>query len=370
MLTFIPESRLSTKRRFVKNIAVLCGGKSPEHEISVRSAKNILSAIDREKFRIQLIGIDRRGQWRLMEESQLTEEVPPVGTPLALVPGRHPGQIIQLEDQQPIEQPDAIFLILHGPQGEDGTIQGLLRILDLPFVGPDVLASSAAMDKDLAKRVLREAGLRVARGAVFHFHERDRIDYEELTKQFGGPLFVKPANMGSSVGVHKVKSGDQMTDAIADAFLYDTKILVEEMIHGRELECAVLGNEDPKTTAVGEVVTAEEYSYEAKYVSQTAADLRIPAEVSPEDLAKLREVAKRAYQALCCEGLSRVDMFLTEDGEVYVNEVNTLPGFTSISMYPKLWEKAGLAYPDLIEQLIGLAIERHERRRGLKTSWK
>lgn len=354
----------------MKNIIVLFGGKSPEHEISVRSAKNILAAIDRQKFRVQLIGIDRQGTWRLMEESQLTEEVPPVGAPLAIVPGRETGQLIRLDNQQAIEQPDAVFGIVHGPMGEDGTIQGLLRVLELPFVGPDVLGSAAAMDKDIAKRVLRDAGLNVARGQVFHTHEKDLIRYEELTARFGSPLFVKPANMGSSVGVHKVTSAEKLKAAVADAFLYDRKIIIEEMIHGRELECAVLGNENPQTTSVGEVVTAEEYSYEAKYISQTAAALHIPAQVSDTELAELRSVAKRAYQALCCEGLSRVDMFLTKDGIVYVNEVNTLPGFTNISMYPKLWEKAGIAYPELVERLIQLAIDRRRAQKALKTNWR
>jgi D-alanine-D-alanine ligase len=354
----------------LRNIALLCGGKSPEHEISVRSAKNILGAIDRQKFQVQLIGVDRQGQWRLLEESALTEEVPQVGIPLAIIPGMNPGQIIRLDNHQPIEQPEAIFLIMHGPQGEDGTIQGLLRILDFPFVGPDVLGSAVAMDKDLAKRVLREAGLKVARGQVFHAHEKANIHYGELSNRFGRPIFVKPANMGSSVGVHKVTSADELTAAVRDAFLYDTKILIEEMIVGRELECAVLGNENPRTTAVGEVITAEEYSYEAKYISQTAAQIQIPAKVSEEELTRMRSVAKQAYQALCCEGLSRVDMFLTEDGVVYVNEVNTLPGFTSISMYPKLWAADGIDYPTLIEELIQLAINRYQKQKALKTNWK
>ena len=259
---------------------------------------------------------------------------------------------------------------MHGPLGEDGTIQGLLRVLELPFVGPDVLGSAAAMDKDLAKRILRDAGLNVARGQVFHAHEKDQIRYEELTARFGSPIFVKPANMGSSVGVHKVTGAEKLRTAVADAFLYDRKIIIEEMIHGRELECAVLGNEDPQTTAVGEVVTAEGYTYEAKYVSDTAAALHIPAKVSEPELAELRSVAKKAYQALCCEGLSRVDMFLTNAGTVYVNEINTLPGFTNISMYPKLWEKAGVAYPELIERLIQLAIDRNQARKALKTNWR
>ena len=356
----------------MKNIALICGGKSPEHEISVRSAKNILSAIDRSQFRVTLIAIDRQGRWRLQEESQLGKFVAAEGPQLALLPGNETGQIIRLDNGQPIEQPAAIFLILHGPQGEDGTIQGLLRILDLPFVGPDVLGSSVAMDKDVAKRLLKEAGLNVARGIVVHAHERDTLDYEQLTKQFGSPVFVKPANMGSSVGVHKVKTAAQFDAAIKDAFQYDTKLLIEEMIHGRELECAVLGNELPEATKAGEVVivSEEEYSFDAKYENADAAQLMIPAEVSEAELERLRSVAIRAYQALNCEVLSRVDMFLTAEGKVYVNEINTLPGFTNISMYPALWKEAGIAYPVLITRLIELSISRHEARKQLKTSWR
>lgn len=354
----------------VKNIALICGGKSPEHEISVRSAKNVLRAIDRSLFRVTLIGIGRGGRWRLLEESQLGKFVPDEGPQLALVPGNTGGQIIRLDNQQPIGQPEAVFLIMHGPQGEDGTIQGLIRILDLPFVGPDVLGSSVAMDKDVAKRLLREAGLNVARGIVVHAHERGSLSYEKLTREFDSPLFVKPANMGSSVGVHKVKTAEQFKTAVEDAFLYDTKLLIEEMIHGRELECAVLGNEHPEATKVGEIVTAEEYSFDAKYESEDAAKLLIPAEVSDEELGRLRLAAVQAYKALNCEVLSRVDMFLTGEGKVYINEVNTIPGFTNISMYPALWEEAGVPYTQLITRLIELSVSRYEARKRLKTSWR
>ena len=363
---------ITTKQKTMKNIALICGGKSPEHEISVRSAKNILSAIDRSQFRVTLIAIDRQGRWRLQEESQLGKFVAAEGPQLALLPGNETGQVIRLDNGQPIEQPDAIFLILHGPQGEDGTIQGLLRILDLPFVGPDVLGSSVAMDKDVAKRLLKEAGLNVARGIVVHPHQQDSLDYGKLTQELGSPVFVKPANMGSSVGVHKVKTAAQFDAAIKDAFQYDTKLLIEEMIHGRELECAVLGNELPEATKVGEVVivSEEEYSFDAKYENADAAQLIIPAEVSEEELDHLRSVAIRGYQALNCEVLSRVDMFLTAEGKVYINEINTLPGFTNISMYPALWKEAGIPYPELITRLIELAIGRYERRKQLKTSWR
>ncbi len=351
----------------MRNIALICGGKSPEHEISVRSAKNVLAAINREEFSVTLIGIDHQGAWCLLEEDQLETAIEPgLGIELCLIPGREQGQIIRLDNYQAIPQPEAIFLTLHGPYGEDGTIQGLLRVLDLPFVGPDVMGSSVAMDKEFAKRLMKEAGLNVARGMVFEANQDEDIHFDHIQELLGMPVFVKPANMGSSVGVHKVNNADELKEAIADAFLYDRKIIIEEMINGRELECAVLGNENPKVSGVGEVITEEEYSYEAKYISQTAARIKIPADVTEEELSKLQSTALKAYRALGCEVLSRVDMFLTTEGEVYVNEVNTLPGFTSISMYPKLWEAEGIPYSRLIGKLLKYAIRRHEAQRNLK----
>jgi D-alanine-D-alanine ligase len=351
----------------MKSILVLCGGKSPEHEISIRSAKNILGAIDRKKYEITLVGIDRAGSWRLIDENELGSSVEiGMGKELSFVPGRTKGQIIKTANQEAISQPDAVFLILHGPHGEDGTVQGLLRVLDLPFVGPDVLASAVAMDKEFAKRLMKEAGINVASGIVCEINQQDDIEFEDVEEVLGMPVFVKPANMGSSVGVHKVTSAIELQAAVADAFLFDRKIIIEEMIYGRELECAVLGNENPKVSRVGEVVTDAEYSYEAKYISETAAKIQIPAEVSTEELKELRATAKLAYRALGCEGMSRVDMFLTPNGEIYVNEINTIPGFTSISMYPKLWEVEGLSYPELIEELINYSIERHEAQMKLK----
>ncbi|MFT7606421.1 MAG: D-alanine-D-alanine ligase, partial [Saprospiraceae bacterium] len=289
-----------------------------------------------------------------------------MGEELSIIPGRTTGQIIRTANQQAIPKPDAVFLVLHGPHGEDGTVQGLLRVLDLPFVGPDVMASAIAMDKEFAKRLMKEAGINVASGIVCEVDEKEDIEFDEVEELLGMPVFVKPANMGSSVGVHKVTNETELQVAVADAFLYDRKIIIEEMIVGRELECAVLGNENPKVSRVGEVITEEEYSYEAKYISETTAKIQIPAEVSSEELKELRATAKLAYRALGCEGMSRVDMFLTPDGEVYVNEINTIPGFTSISMYPKLWEVEGLSYPDLIEELINYSIKRHEAQLQLK----
>jgi D-alanine-D-alanine ligase len=352
-------------------LALLFGGKSPEHAISVRSARNIFAAIPREHYEIVVIGISQNGEWFELEEGTFAAETLDIktGKALALVPGKTEGQIRYLNGDGGFPQIEVVFPITHGPYGEDGTLQGLLRHLNLPFVGPDVLGSAASMDKDVAKRLLKEADLLVANGFTFHYFEKEAIDFFAVANQLGTPLFIKPANMGSSVGVSKVENKNEFDQAIAEAFRYDHKIIVEEAIYGRELECAVLGNAEIATSSVGEVVvnTAALYDYATKYLSDTAADIVIPAaNIDNASLAKLLLVAKNAYRALNCEGMARVDMFFCEDGSVYVNEVNTLPGFTSISMYPQLWEEAGTPYSELIHELVQLALERGEREAKLE----
>lgn len=349
----------------MKNIAIVFGGKSPEHEISVRSAKNIIAAIDQSLFKLHLMGIDRKGQWRLVDLDQVGKYVPEQGVELAFIPGTK-DPIIRLDTQQVIPNIDLMYLVLHGPNGEDGTVQGMMRILDLPFIGPDVLGASAAMDKAITKSLLKEAGVKVAPGIVVHQSQKANLDYEQIVAEYGLPLFIKPANMGSSVGVHKVKGEAGFKAAIQDAFLYDQKVLIERMIVGREVECAVMGNTKPRASTIGEIITPEEYSFDAKYDDQSEAQVIIPAQVDEETMERLRSIAIKAYQTINCEVLTRVDMFLTENGEIYVNELNTLPGFTSISMFPKLWQHEGISYPDLINQLIDYALERAARRRALK----
>ena len=251
---------------------------------------------------------------------------------------------------------DAAFPVLHGPNGEDGTTQGMLKLLKIPFVGSDVLSSSVCMDKDVTKRLLRDANLKVADWITIR--SRNDLTYEEVRKKLGPIVYVKPANMGSSVGVNRVDNEANWGNTINEAFKYDSKVLVEQSVIGREVECAVLGNKNPKATGVGEVRSAGFYSYDEKYAAGSQAEIIIPAKIDPTHLALLKETAIKAYRTLECQGMSRVDMFLTQEGEVFVNEVNTIPGFTSISMYPKLWEQEGLSYSDLIDQLIELAIER------------
>ncbi len=353
-------------------LALLFGGKSPEHEVSFRSAKNIYQALDPEKYSVLLIGVSYRGSWHLLsEEDFLSRSDLPASNELPMlgwVPGDSAGQFFAIQNGKKLPSVDVVFPIIHGPYGEDGTLQGVLRQLELPFVGPDVCGSAVAMDKDVAKRLLREADLLVANGQAFSLESKDALDFVGLRNQFGLPLFIKPANMGSSVGVSKVETPQEFKKAVELAFKFDTKIIIEEGIAGRELECAVMGNEVPETTRVGEVILGSEfYDYEAKYAGESDAKVLIPApNLTEEELAKLILVARSAFKTLCCEGMARVDMFLCEDGRVYVNEVNTLPGFTSISMYPQLWQDTGIEYSQLLDHLIQLALDRHSRGQQLE----
>jgi D-alanine-D-alanine ligase len=262
-----------------------------------------------------------------------------------------------------------VFPVLHGPFGEDGTIQGLLKLANLPFVGASVLGSAIGMDKDVMKRLLRDASIPVGR---FHAYDRttaDRIQFSHIKKALGQPLFVKPANLGSSVGISKVASRPELEAAVKKAFRFDNKILIEEFIEGREIECSVLGNDDPMASLPGEIVTGHNfYSYEAKYIDDQGSRLEIPAKLPRATVKSVQEIAITTYKTLCCEGMARVDFFVKNDGQVLVNEINTIPGFTQISMYPKMWEASGIPYPKLIDRLIQLALQRFRREQRLRTS--
>ncbi|API92876.1 MULTISPECIES: D-alanine--D-alanine ligase [unclassified Virgibacillus] len=360
-----------------KKVGIIFGGKSAEHEVSLQSAKNIVDAIDRDKFEVVLIGIDKEGKWHLNEPSSylLHADNPKLiqlnksNETVAIVPGEKEKPFIQTSNAAKLDELDVVFPIVHGTLGEDGSLQGMLRLADLPFVGPDVLASSVCMDKDIAKRLLQAAGINVANGIVYRKNEQQEIDYETVAEQLGTPMFIKPANQGSSVGISKVTTEEEFYQGVKEAFNYDHKIVIEECIIGREIECSVLGNEEPKASLLGEILPQTEfYSYESKYIDEKGADLAIPADVSEETTKRVQEIAIQAFKVLECEGLARVDFFLTEAGEIYLNEVNTLPGFTKISMYPKLWEVSGLSYQDLITTLIELAIDRHKQDHQLKSS--
>lgn len=356
-----------------KHVTLIFGGKSPEHEVSVISARNIYNAVNRDLFTVSLIGIAPDGKWYLEKSEnhqQKDFKIGVEGEELFILPGYTENQIRLLSTGESIGVIDVAFPITHGPNGEDGNLQGLLNQMNIPFVGPDVLGSAVAMDKDVCKRLFQQAGIGCAEGVVLHKHLKDEVSYEQIVQELGDILFVKPANMGSSIGVSKSTDKASFYAAIEDAFLYDTKILVEKAVVGRELECAVLGNEYPTASTVGEIVMLKGfYDFENKYVNDENAQLFIPAQnLSEEIIGKIKDVAVRAYQCLNLEGLTRVDVFLTAENEVIVNEVNTLPGFTSISMYPKLWENSGIEYADLITKLLEFAIDRRSRKQSLKST--
>lgn len=358
-------------------VGIIFGGKSAEHEVSLQSAKNIIDALDKEKFTPVLIGIDKEGRWYLHKTSNylLNEDNPKLiklnqsNDPIAVVPGLTETPVIHANTAENLKDLDIIFPIVHGTLGEDGSLQGMLRLTDKPFVGPSVLSSAICMDKDIAKKLMGIAGINVAEGIVFTKQQRSQIKFAEIKQKLSTPLFIKPANQGSSVGVSKVETEVEFNVAIDDAFQYDQKIIIEECIHGREIECSVLGNENPRASLPGEVLPYTAfYSYESKYIDEKGADLAVPADLTEGEIKLVQQTAIDAFQTLQCEGLARVDFFLTDEGMLYVNEINTLPGFTKISMYPKLWEVSGLEYTELITQLIELAIERHERDGKLKSS--
>ncbi len=361
-------------------VGVLFGGKSAEHEVSLQSAKNVIDAMDSDRYEVVLIGIDKRGRWHLHDEAQrmLAErrlaalESPPAdAAQVVLLPGDERTEIVDCSSRRSLGSLDVVFPVLHGPFGEDGTVQGLLKLADVPFVGAGVLGSAVGMDKDAMKRLLSQAGIPNARGIVIRGPQRHRLDAKAIAGQLGLPLFVKPANLGSSVGISKVKTADKLAPAVELAFEYDRKVIVEECVSGRELECSVLGNEEPIASLPGEVIPQDEwYSYEAKYIDENGAVLRIPAELDAATVGRVQRMAVEAFETLCCEGMARVDFFLRPDGRLYVNEINTIPGFTRISMYPKLWEASGIRYSELVDRLIALALERARAERALKTSYR
>ena len=348
-------------------VGILFGGRSAEHEVSLQSAKNVIDALDRQKFEPVLIGIDKTGTWHLHDSTRYLRNA----ESSAEIKLAQSDQAVALLPGHPSNQVDVVFPVLHGPLGEDGTIQGLLKLADLPFVGAGVLGSAIGMDKDVMKRLLRDAGIPVTKFLVFSDYEREHIRFEEVVGTLGLPCFVKPANMGSSVGISKANGRRSFTEAIEMAFKYDTKILIERAIVGSEVECAVLGNDQPIASLPGRIIPRTDfYSYDAKYLDEDGASLEIPAQLSKELTAEVQRLALSTFKVLACEGMARVDMFLTVNGEVIVNEINTIPGFTKISMYPKLWEASGLSYADLITRLIELAIERHEKHGRLTTSFR
>lgn len=359
-----------------KNVALIFGGNSAEHEVSLRSAKNIADALDKELFHPIIIGISKEGSWyRFPDSSVFTattkivdDHLPPQAEPVALISLKGKSVLYSLQNHSTLSL-DVAFPIMHGTMGEDGTIQGLFKMMGLPFVGCGVWSSAAGMDKEIMKRLFTEAQIPNARYMLLTPHQN--TTHEQITTKLGSPFFIKPANAGSSVGVHKIKSSAEFSEKLKDAFQFDSKVLAEEFIQGREIECSVMGhNHDPEASLPGEIIPQHEfYSYEAKYLDDNGALLKIPAEISAEALDKLQSLAKKTYQVMGCDGLTRVDFFLKANGELYVNEINTIPGFTKISMYPKMWEASGVTYKELITKLIKLALEKHQSEKSLKTSY-
>jgi D-alanine-D-alanine ligase len=358
-------------------VAVVFGGRSAEHEVSLQSARNVIESLDQKRYEPVLIGIDKEGRWYLNENSiQLLDAGDPrlirlsdSRNEIALIPNGAGSQLISLANNDQIGRVDVIFPVLHGPYGEDGTIQGLAKLANLPCVGAGILGSSVGMDKDVMKRLLRDAGIPIGRFVTLTPSTKDQYSYRSLSENLGKILFVKPANLGSSVGISKVRNEKEYKDAIELAFRYDLKVVIEEEIRGREIECAILGNEDPRASIPGEVIPHTDfYSYEAKYIDADGAGLDIPAKLPGHLVKKIQDVAIATFKALECLGLARVDVFLTADEKVIVNEINTIPGFTRISMYPKLWEYSGISYSELVDQLIQLAMDDYEKRNKLMVS--
>ena len=355
-----------------KKIVLLFGGRSSEHEVSMNSAKSVFHAMDKTKYEVILVGISKQGTWIHLQED-LFEKLDMIDDShmtslnvVSLISQKGHG-ILWVHSLGAYIHFDCVFPVIHGTNGEDGTLQGYLKMMNVPYVGCGVLSSAVCMDKEFMKVILTANGIRNSKFLVVH--SKNEIPYEELVQKLGSPFFIKPANTGSSVGVHKIKSKSDYEIKIQDAFLYDHKVIVEEYIQGKELEISVLGhNKKAKASVPGELIIKHEfYSYEAKYLDANGAEIVIPARISPTQVQEMQQLAIKAYQALDCEGLSRIDFFMKEDGTFYINELNTLPGFTKISMYPKMWQASGLSYSDLISELIQLAIEKFEVDLKIKT---
>ncbi len=358
------------------NLAIIFGGKSAEHEVSILSAKSIVKAINKTKYDISLIGIDKQGGWLHISEQDLLGGTLLLKNKALKNKKQNRAVLLCIDDKElspegilPSKKVDVVFPILHGPFGEDGTIQGLLKMLDIAFIGPSVLGSAVNMDKDVSKRLLKEAGLPISKFLTYQNNQKQNISFEKIKKELGLPFFVKPANLGSSIGISKVENEKNFKKAIQEAFMFDIKIVIEEAINGKEIECSVLGNENPIASVPGEIIpTHDFYSYKAKYFDENGAEMAIPANISEGVTKKIQKLAIESFKVLCCEGMGRVDFFLTEDNKIFINEINTIPGFTPISMYPKLWKESGVGYSELIDKLIQLAIDRKKRENKLKTS--
>jgi D-alanine-D-alanine ligase len=363
-----------------RRVAVVFGGRSAEHEISVISARSVMDALDPDRYEVVAIGVTRDGRWQLMPTGS---QAPPAGGGSGELPGVAPGSGTQIAlDQEPGSQTlvgadgsrtsiDVVFPVMHGPYGEDGSIQGFLEMAGVPYVGAGVLGSALGMDKAVQKVLFAAAGIPTVAFEVVHEREwgEDPEAVEARSAHLGYPLFAKPAAMGSSIGISSVPRASELRAALEQAFRYGRKVVLERSVTGaREIEVSVLGNDDPVASVAGEIVPRGHafYDYEAKYLDEHGAELIVPADVPALTLEEVQRLAVTAFRTIDAAGMARVDFFLMDDGRLFLNEINTIPGFTSISMYPRLWEASGISYPELVDRLIELAIERHEveRKRG------
>ncbi|MFL7838483.1 MAG: D-alanine--D-alanine ligase family protein [Candidatus Promineifilaceae bacterium] len=373
----------STKRKI--RVGVLFGGRSGEHEVSLMSARSVISAMDPERYKIVEVGITKDGQWITGPAMAQLQAGDSNACPAAFLPDPQSSALMQVESKNKqvaelseVSELDVIMPILHGTYGEDGTVQGLLELASLPYVGAGVVGSAVAMDKAIFKYVMEANGIpvvdwKLVTEEMWRSHSQGVLDAIEAKLEY--PVFTKPANLGSSVGISKCHNRTELESGIEEALQYDRRLVVEQGIAARELEVAVLGNDDPIASIVGEIRPRREfYDYVAKYIapagSEDESELLIPAEIDEEMSNAVREMAVRAYEAIDCAGMGRVDLMLDRDsGLLFMNEINTIPGFTKISMYPKLWEATGLSYSALLDRLIELAIERHEQKSKLKTNF-
>ncbi|MET7244515.1 D-alanine--D-alanine ligase family protein [Methylobacterium sp. EM32] len=360
-------------------VAVLYGGRSGEHEVSLRSAASVIRHLDRDRFEVIPVSIDKAGRWqrhdlrRITQTSDESLAIPPESPEVRLAQGTGGRAAVVALDGEPARaEIDVVFPVLHGPLCEDGTLQGLLELTETAYVGSGVMASAVGMDKDVTKRLAGLAGIPIAPYRAFtrRAYERGAISLDDIAATLTLPVFVKPCNMGSSVGIHKVKEWKDLPAALADAFRYDVKVLVEQGIDAREVEVAVLDGDPPFVSVASELNPQPHhdfYSYAAKYLDPEGASVDLPANITPAQMERVRVLALQAFEALECSGMARVDFFLDrQTGDFYLNEINTLPGFTSISMYPQMMEASGVPYPELLTRLVELALERHRTRRGLK----
>lgn len=349
-----------------KTVVLLFGGRSAEHEISLLSAASIFNNLDQSKFQIRSIFIDKKGNWRVVESPLLSPERLNKGPSATFLPWDE-------NHSSPLIEADIYFPVLHGPYGEDGTIQGLLEMADVPFVGASVMDSAIAMDKAMTKIILKSKNLPVVRHLIImekDWKEDRKSILGQIKKELPLPFFVKPACLGSSVGISKIKESGQIPAAVEKAFHYDRKILVEEGIQGRELECSVLGNDNPEASLPGEIIAFREfYDYDDKYL-EGKTRFGIPAELTPSQTREVQSLSVEAFKAIGCSGMARVDFLMDGKTEkIFVSEINTIPGFTEISMYPKLWEVSGLPFPRLLERLIQLGFERHEQKKRAREDY-